>query len=299
MTMPNFLIIGAAKTGTTSIYRYLKQHPQIYMSPAKEPRFFAFEGETFSFSGPGDEKETAKTDLESYRTLFDGVEKETAIGEASTLYLWSQKATERIQHYIPNAKLIAVLRDPVERAYSNYLHLVNQNREPLTDFAVAIAQEEERIKKNWWPFWYYKQQGFYYIQLQRYYAKFAQSQIKVYLYEDLKNDSLKMLQDIFQFLEVDDRFTPDLSQRVRQSRPIPKNKTLDGLMNKPNPLKSILKPLIPKVMRRQITTNLKKRNLTKPKLLPSVRQQLVEAYREDILQLQDLIERDLSRWLKY
>ncbi|NEO03736.1 MAG: hypothetical protein F6K50_53185 [Moorea sp. SIO3I7] len=102
MTMPNFLIIGAAKAGTTSIYRYLKQHPQIYMSPAKEPRFFAFEGENLDFRGLGDEKEADSivTNIDDYRALFKKVNNQVAIGEASTSYLYIAKSVERIKYYI-------------------------------------------------------------------------------------------------------------------------------------------------------------------------------------------------------
>ena len=125
MTMPNFLIIGAMRAGTTSLYHYLKQHPQVYMSPVKEPRFFALEGEKPDPGRPTDERlmNHSITDIEAYRALFQAVSKETAIGEASPLYLYSPKAPERIRHYIPDAKLIAVLRDPVERAYSHFLDI--------------------------------------------------------------------------------------------------------------------------------------------------------------------------------
>lgn len=296
--MPNFLILGAAKTGTTSIYRYLRQHPQIYMSPAKEPRFFIFEGETLDFNGPGDKEEIAKTSLESYQQLFSKVKDEIAIGEATTMYLWSAKAAQKIKHYIPDAKLIVFVRDPVNRAYSNYLHLVQAGREPLSNFAEAIQQEPQRMQNKWWPFWYYKDQGFYYTQLKRYLDLFARDRLKVYLYEDLKSEPLALIQNIFRFLAVDDRFIPDLSEKVRISRPIPKNKTLDLLFSQPNPLKSFFKPFIPKNIRQQVTNNIKQKNLIEPKVSPEIRQQLINEYRDDILKLQDLIGRDLSHWLR-
>ena len=297
MTLPNFLILGAAKTGTTSLYRYLRQHPKIYMSPAKEPRFFAFEGEILNYKGPGDAQETAKTDLKSYQDLFRDVTDETAIGEASTVYLWSPKAAERIQYYIPDAKLIAILRNPVERAYSNFLHLVQAEREPLSDFAQALKQEQERINNNWWHFWYYKEQGFYSVQLKRYCDRFDANQIKVYLYEDFQAEPITVVKDIFRFLEVDSDFTPNLSEKVRQSRRVPKNKALHSLLTQPNPLKAILKPLLPTKVRQRVADNLNQKNLVKPKVSPEVCQQLIEEYREDIVALQDLIKRDLSNWL--
>ena len=127
MIMPNFLLIGAAKAGTSSLYGYLKQHPQIYMSPIKEPRFFALEGETLNFNGPTRGiNQTSINTLEAYSQLFQKVTTEKAIGEASTIYLSSPKAPERIKHYLPDVKLIAILRDPSERAFSSYMHLVSK-----------------------------------------------------------------------------------------------------------------------------------------------------------------------------
>ena len=154
------------------------------------------------------------------------------------------------------------------------------------------------MQNKWWPFWYYKDQGFYYTQLKRYLDLFARDRLKVYLYEDLKSEPLALIQNIFRFLAVDDRFIPDLSEKVRISRPIPKNKTLDLLFSQPNPLKSFFKPLIPKSIRQQVTNNIKQKNSIKPKVSPEIRQQLINEYRDDILKLQDLIGRDLSHWLR-
>ncbi len=125
MNKPNFLIIGALKAGTTSLFNYLMQHPQIYMSPVKEPKFFALVGE---YLDPKKREILGKcvVDIEEYRALFDNVTTEKAIGEASAIYLSSRRAPGRIQHYILNVKLIAILRDPVERAYSHFLHNVRK-----------------------------------------------------------------------------------------------------------------------------------------------------------------------------
>ena len=299
MTMPNFLVIGAAKAGTTSLYSYLKDHPQIYMSPHKEPRFFALEGEPIDFQGPGDlTRFRFVTDIESYHALFEGVSNEVAVGEASPWYLYVPKAPERIRHHIPNARLIAILREPVERAYSNFLHAVREGLEPLTDFTQAMKAEENRIRNNWSYRWHYKQKGFYYVQLKRYYELFDRDQIRLYLYDDFMTNPINLLQDIFRFLGVDDTFVPDTSQKHNVSL-IPRNKALDKLFRQPNSMKSVLKPFLPSRLRQQVKTNLINLNLQKkPQLLPEVRKQLLDEYREDILRLQELIQRDLSRWLK-
>lgn len=201
MTMPNFLIIGAAKAGTTALHEYLQQHPQIYLTPTKETNFFAFEGEVINFQGPGDEalKDFSITDLSSYQAEFAGVTKELAIGEACPSYLYFPQTAARIKQYIPDTRLIVILRNPVERAYANFLHIVRDDRETQRDFALALQDEATRIANNWEWFWHYIQVGFYGQQLQRYYEMFAPSQIKVYLYDDLKENAIATLQDIFSF----------------------------------------------------------------------------------------------------
>ena len=213
MKIPNFLIIGAAKAGTTSLYDYLNQHPQIYMSPIKEPRFFALEGEKLDFRGPAQGiNQTSVTTWEQYCQLFQEATTEKAIGEASTIYLSNPKAPHRIKHYLPEVKLIAILRDPAERAFSSYVHLVRDGYENLS-FTEAVEAEPTRIKENWQPLWYYKERGFYYEQLQKYFAIFKPEQIKIYLYEDLAVDSTAVIQDLSRFLGVDDSFTPDLTRK--------------------------------------------------------------------------------------
>ncbi|MGV2829973.1 sulfotransferase [Myxosarcina sp. GI1(2024)] len=299
MTMPNFLIIGAAKAGTTAAYRYLKQHPQIYMSPHKEPRFFALEGKEIDFRGPGDiSRFRFVTDIESYRALFDGVTDEIAIGEASPWYLYVPQAPVRIAHHIPHVKLIAILRDPVERAFSNFLHAMREGLEPLSDFTEAMEAESERIARNWSYRWHYKQKGFYYVQLQRYFNLFSPEQIAVYRYEDFTNNTLGVIQDMFGFLEVDPSFVPDVTQKHNVSA-MPRSKNLEEFLVCSNPLKKIISPLLPSTkLRRQLKKHLLRLNLQpRPTLSSEVRQKYIAEYYQDILQLQDLIQQDLSKWL--
>ncbi len=294
MTLPNFLIIGAAKAGTTALHEYLQQHPQIYMTPTKETNFFAFEGEEINFQGIGDNalQEFSITDWETYQAQFAGVTTEKAIGEACPSYLYYPQAASRIKHYIPDVRLIVILRNPVTRAYANFLHIVRDDREIYQDFALALQDEPNRIANNWEWFWHYIQLGFYGKQLKHYYEIFPSNQIKVYLYEDLKAKAIALLQDIFRWLEVDDTFVPDMALRPNKSG-MPKNKLLHQILTKPNPLKTLLKPLFPAKIRQKI----QHQNLNTPQISPEVRQQLLDLYRADILQCQDLINRDLSAWL--
>lgn len=307
MTLPNFLIIGTAKSGTSSLHHYLKQHPQIYMSPTKETYFFALEGQKANFQGPGDQEAInrhAVTDIEGYRAQFRGVTNELAIGEAATMYLYSLMAPARIRHYVPDAKLIAILRNPADRAYSSFMHMVRDGREPLTDFAEALQEEEARIRNSWEHIWHYKRMGFYHGQLKRYFDLFDRDQIKVYLYGELETNPVGVLQDIFRFLGVDNAFVPDMTLRHNVSG-VPKNKVshalFNRLLNKFEVANIVHKPFLPKRLRQGLVANLhllQDRNLVRGQLPTEIGQHLVRVYREDILKLQELIGRDLSRWLK-
>ncbi|MGB3514641.1 MAG: sulfotransferase [Microcoleaceae cyanobacterium] len=309
MTMPNFLIIGAPKSGTTSLYQYLKEHPEIYLPDKKEPHFFSFEGRTQGFNGPSQANFMKKriTKIEDYKKLFEEVNDELAIGEASTSYLYIPEAVERIKKYVPEVKIIAILRHPADRAFSDYLQHWKDGGEVFLDFADALKQEDKRISEGWSPFWQYKGIGFYSVHLKRYFDDFLSEQIRIYLYEDIRDEPLKTVQDIFKFLNVDRNFTPDFSQKynVSQIKRMPRNTKLHNFLTQDNPIKSFFKVLFPVELRKIITGYIKKKNTVrvsesfKPSLSPQVRQQLLEEYREDILNLQTLIERDLSAWLKY
>jgi hypothetical protein len=292
MTMPNFLIIGAMKSGTTALYYYLEQHPDIYMSPVKEPNFFSSQ-----------EQENAAdtvTQIETYQRLFSGSSGKKAIGEASHSYLYEPGAAAEIRRHIPEAKLIAILRNPIDRAYSHFLHMVRSGTEPLDDFAQALREEEagihgERIFQD------YVGRGLYYDQLRRYFGTFAREQVRVYLYEDLSGAPISTVQDAFRFLKVDDSFVPDVSLR-RNVSGHPRYETLDKLLRSQSRIKHAAKIYLPARLRWRFSKafdDLKTRNLIEPPPVQSeIRRQLITVYREDILNVQELIHRDLSRWLE-
>lgn len=312
MTMPNFLVIGAAKSGTTSLYYYLNQHPQIYMSRNKEPHFFVFEGGKPSFHGPRDSTtihDMLIPDLESYRALFQEVTNEKAIGEASPLYLYYPEAIKRIKRYIPDVRLIVILRNPVERAFSSYTQMVRDSREPCDSFEQSLQEERMRIASGWWPIWHYKAVGYYYAQLKPYIDAFGHDQMRIYLNEDLKNQPIEMLQDIFRFLEIEDSFEPNVTTRYNVSG-VYRSKMMQvfhDYLYGPSTLKSIIRPLykpfISKRLRERLriglVTQIRSRYLIKQEMQQEIYQQLVDEYREDILKLGDLIQRDLSNWLEY
>lgn len=295
--MPNFIILGAAKSGTTALYHYLKQHPQIYLGPVKETEFFAFEGEELNFQGPKDMPRLSIITLADYQAQFQGVRDETAIGEASPVYLYSSKAPERIHNYLPDAKLIVILRNPLERAYSQFLMFVRDNKEPVTDFMQAVSEEKERIAANWAWGWHYIQVGLYHQQLTRYFNLYQREQIKIYLYEELRSDPNYLVKDIFNFLEVEPNFMPNMTIKHNISG-VPQNKIIHSWLYKKNTVKEIVKPFFSEKLRQKIFINLKKKQkLHKPKLTQETKQQLLTFFQEDILKLQELIKKDLSDWL--
>jgi hypothetical protein len=303
MTLPNFLIIGAAKSGTSSLFSYLGQHPQIYTSPIKGPCFFAFEeGEKVKVFGPGDQATFDRhivTERRVYEDLFDGIKDEKAFGEASVLYLYSPTAAARIKRAIPNAKLIALLRNPVDRAFSSYSHLRRDGRETLDDFGKGLLAEESRVNAHWQHLWHYTRLGFYHEQLTRYYEVFDPSQIAVYTLEEFRDQPLRVLRELFSFLGVDDRFVPDVSTRHNVSG-TPKSMSLHRFLTRPNSLKTIVKPWLPSLWRKKLRGEALKWNTVvgNSRLADETRSYLIDLYRDDVLKLQSLIHRDLSHWLK-
>ena len=298
MTMPNFLIIGAQKAGTTSLYRYLKEHPQIFMSSVKEPGFFAFDGDKPSFCGPGDERlfNRIVTNIDDYCQLFAQATDEIAIGEATTLYLQSPEAAKRIKQHIPNVKLIVILRHPVDRAYSAFMHLKRDSLEEIEDFPQALMAEEQRIKDNWGFLWQYKSLSLYSKALETYFDYFDPQQIRVYLYEEFNRNPQQVLQDIFSFLQVDDKFIPDVLPRYNISG-IPKNKTLYSFLSKENRLKTLSRVLIPDKLRKQIAYHITRNNLIRKKLDPKQKRELGKMFKDDLIKTQTMMSQDLSAWL--
>lgn len=295
--LPNFLIIGAGRSGTTSLYHYLREHPDIYMSPVKEANFFMVtEGEKPRW---GDKLiPHLPSCMEDYQALFRGVSNEKAIGEASPTYLSFPGTAERIRHCIPSSKLIAILRHPADRAYSHYLFFVRMGYERIMDFPEALQAEETRIRENWYPSWFYKQGGYYHAQLKHYFDVFPRHQIQVHLFDDLQNNKAGMLRDIYRFLDVDDSFVPNLLKKHNVGK-VPKYRTLHSLLTRTYRLRTRVKPCIPSGVHQSLVASFV--NLTmvsSPPLPPEVRRELAQDYREDILQLQDLIDRDLSDWLE-
>lgn len=295
--LPTFLIIGAPKSGTTALYEYLRQHPDIYMSPLKEPRFFAVEGGSANFGGPfaDVENKVIIDNMDEYRACFDGAHDEKAIGEASTLYLASPIAPLRIRQYIPDVRLVAILRDPIERAFSGYLMNVMQKRE-TSSFEEAIEDEPRRLRENWYGA-RYLDAGHYSEQIRRYLSAFPKEQLKVYLYDDLKDDTHGLLEDLFNFLDVDPTFEVNTSWKHNVSG-IPTNRLVDAVIGQ-RPSRYWLrrmKPYVPKSLVR-LRHKIRRQYMYRPQLDPETRARLIPRFKDDILWLQDFLDRDLSAWM--
>src|SRR6185369_6769916 len=178
--LPDFLIIGAAKAGTTALFRSISRHPRVFGSPVKEPAFFAYAGSP----PPAPWGRRRISDEAAYLRLFADCPPGALAGEASTEYLSSERAPSTAFRYVPQARLIAILRHPVERAYSQYLHVKQNGREPEASFEAAWAAEEQRIEQGWRPGTHYRTRGFYARALARWLEVFPREQLLILFYED-------------------------------------------------------------------------------------------------------------------
>ena len=296
---PNFFIIGAGKAGTTSLYHYLKQHPEVFMSRFKEPKFFALEGHPLDFKGPFDERirRGTTTSLDEYLALFETVKDEKAIGEASTVYLGDSRAPGAIADRIPEARIAAILRHPAERAFSAHQHLLRDGYEPLESFEGALEAESGRAEKGWYVQYQYKGRGFYGRYLRRYYDLFDSRQIRVYLYEEFVDSPARMLFDLFEFLGVDPEFEPDMSPRHNVSGRA-RSPGLQRWLTRSHPLKETVKRWIPEEWGHRLVSRIQPYNVVRSGISPETRERLISDYRDDIELLEKLIGRDLSNWME-
>ncbi len=189
--LPNFIIAGAEKSGTSSLSFYLSEHPDIYVPAVKEQHFF-------------DKKENYKKGLDWYQKQFDGWNGEKAAGECTPFYMYDEECPLKIIKGFPEIKIIFILRNPVDRAYSNYWHQVQGGKE-LHCFETALKIEKKRIKKSrYHNFTYsYIQKGFYSVQIERFLKFFKADQILILKFEELKNNPQKVMNKMYSFLGVE------------------------------------------------------------------------------------------------
>lgn len=303
--IPDFVIIGAGKSGTTSLDNYLKQHPQVFIPMVKEPNFFGYEHLTEQdFAGqPGELKhfQSSVTTLDAYLGLFNDAKAGQVKGETSNTYLYHEHAPPRIKYYNAGMKLIAMLRQPAGRLYSRYLHLARENRLPTPHFEDSLNRQS-----IWWQRNDLVKEGFYFNNLSRYFQFFPKEQIRVYLYDEFNKNPQETLKDIYGFLGVDQSFETDASIRYNKSGFI-RNRFLDKLYGQSGVLTNLAKRMLPPALKKKLKgnlavqkslNNLRSSNLHQPKLDTALKLKVTnDVYREDILKLQDLLQRDLTHWL--
>jgi hypothetical protein len=221
--MPDFFIAGVPKAGTTALHAALARHPALFMSAVKEPKFFLTDGPPPAQGGPGDVK-TYREHIwrrADYEALFAPASAGRLRGESTPFYLYNREAHQRIRAQIPGAKLIVVLRDPVERAHSNWTHLWSAGLDPIDDVVQACAEEERRIAAGWADFWHYTALGRYGEQLKHLYELFPQDQVLVFRYRALVENPARVLDQVCAFLGVPQGVLTELPRENVTAHPDP------------------------------------------------------------------------------
>jgi len=298
VVLPNFLIVGAAHAGTTSLYFYLRQHPEIFMPTDpknKEPMYFV------SADAP-------IKDLDTYLQLFRGAQGKKAIGEASTAYLYCEESPARIKSVLGRIKIIIILRDPAKRAFSNYNWMIRQGWEDAATFEEGLRRESVRrddphfrdhCLANYLDDYLYFSTGLYFQQVKRYVETFGKERVRIYLFEEFVKNPQAVCHDIFDFLGVDSIFTPVISVYNEGRRPL--SVTLQSWVQGVAMGRKTCHPLrlVPKAHRGMLLRQIKNVNAHWGKKLhisPIMYQQLSQRYLPDIKKLEELLGRDLSVW---
>ena len=205
MALPDFFVIGAPKAGTTALHAALAAHPALFMSRIKEPKFFLSDGPPLSRGGGPGDVQTYREHIwrrAEYEALFADAPRGALRGESTPFYLYRTDAQKRIRALIPDAKLIVILRDPVERAHSNWTHLWSAGLDPIGNFVEACAEEDARVAAGWADFWHYTRLGRYAEQLENLFLHFPQEQVFILRYRALIDAPAQTLDDICEFLGV-------------------------------------------------------------------------------------------------
>src|SRR6185295_1721135 len=284
MRKPNFFIVGAPRCGTTSMYVYLWQHPEIYFSVHKEPQFFG--SDLRPLAG-------AIREEELYLRLFAGAEDQPRVGEASVWYLFSQKAPYEIKAFAPEGKIIALIRDPVQMAYSLYSLYTRSGNEDLPSFEEALAAEPERRRGRRIPPGAYFPEGLIYTdvarhaaQVERYYAVFGRENVHCVVFDDLVRDTAAVYRRTLEFLGVDPRFAAELD--VRKANQWARMQGIRQLRNTPQAVRS-------RIQSDHIRLH---EDASRRPLSAGLSADLRELFAKDVARLGALLGRDLSAWTR-
>jgi len=290
--LPNFIVIGAAKAGTTALYWYLEEHPDVFMSPVKETNYFAYgvdERGNLLYGDPDVHRFPIKT-LEEYEQLFEGAGTAPAVGEASPIYLECPQAADRIRSRLPAVRLICSIRHPVDRAYSDYLMYLRRRGRIFDPERQLSVTAEWAVPDSRWM-----QVSRYYQQLERYFGAFPRDQIHVMLFDDLKTDAAGAVQGVYRWLGIDSGFVPDFDTPHALGG-MPANRFLEGLFTS-SAIGRVVRPWVPKQATNWVK-RLRSRNLRQAPSLPKdLRQELTRPFHDDIRKTSELIGRDLQHWM--
>lgn len=296
--LPNFLIVGQAKCGTSSLSEYLRQHPEVFLSHKKEPRFLSSQHMNRPLGGPFDAKveEWYVKDFKSYAALFQQANA-PAIGEASadTLYFY-EHTISTIKKYLGDPKILIILRDPVKRAFSAWQHLMRDGRESFP-FAQALGLEESRKQNNWELIYHYTSASYYHDAVKAFIGSF--SQVKVLLCEELARQPEQVMREVFSFLGVDPSIEVNTGVQYNMSG-IPRNRLMHEVLTQEHPVRKIARiftrTLLTHEQRESLTIKLKQQNLVRQQLPQKQAHQLRKLFLADIEKLEALLQRDLSEW---
>ena len=301
--LPDFFIVGAAKSGTTSLHSYLNEHPEVFMPPRKETWFFSFVDNPPRFVSPNYLGGTI-TRIEDYVEYYSKASSNQILGDASPSYLYTHDTSIRSMKRIyendeawRRLRFIILLRNPVERAWSQYWMFKRKSQEPL-EFEDAIRPEviEERIRSNWNFFYDYIGFGRYNNQVKAYLDSFGAENVKVILFDELKGRTLGVCRDVFRFLGVGESVQPHIEQVYNMSGK-PKSELFARLLLSRNILKRMLSRIISRERRNKILRFFGRHFLERVEMSAQTRRKLIEIYSDDVVRLQDLIQKDLSAWL--
>ena len=299
LRFPDIAVIGAAKSGTSALFYCLRSHPLVFAPRHEEPSYFAFAKQEPCFEGPPGvyvaDNHYPVTSRERYEALFADSQKKVTL-DVSPAYLYWPGTAEKLRAARPDVKIVAVLRNPVDRAFSGFLHARREGREPIHDFMAAVRAEPRRIADGWGLLWRYVDQGFYARQLARYFAVFASDSLLVLLYDDLQRDPAGTLRRILEFAGLPPADI-DLNTRHNVSG-IPRRRWIHQiLMHRLVRAPELAFEQLGRSDRlRRARLGLVGANLERPRLSADDRQWLLDYFRHDIAELESMLERDLSDW---
>ncbi len=303
MALPDFFVIGAPKAGTTALHAALAQHPQLHLSRVKEPKFFLCDGPPPDHGGPGDAHSYREWiwRRDEYERLFDAAPPDSHRGESTPFYLSDFDAQERIRAAVPGARLIVILRDPVDRAYSNWAHLWADGLEPIGDFLEACAEEPRRRQAGWAPFWRYLETGLYGRQLEHLFTLFPRDQVHTIRYRSLVEEPGPTLDLVCRFLGVDEGVITEVPARNVGGyvAPSPYTRFLSSLFRHGADVGSHFPPQVWRKASMPLQWLIQRTPEYRPELQPDERAQLIDYFADDIGLVEQETGWDLTTWRGY